>query len=614
MNCFKFLGVICIFCIAGMLYAGSVSDGDIVTGTVQESFISPQTEVVAVPLDFDVDAATAELKQARANGNTERVQELSNLLNAWWIQNADHSPTPMTHGSNPDPGPSYLEESHAPSSGPSLLWGTDVRIDPNNGVRDVKIASLSNGDLYAFSVWYDGSQYHTLVRRSLDNGATWSTYWDNAFSSTTTILYPNIITDNDTLILSYILDHPASNEMRTWAITCLPGASYNPIYYGSITGPFTAVDYTDLHICSDAPVYGTNEYLYATWVEKYYETGNDSTKVMTAVSYENDVSAWEIGPLKLDGTNGDNIYLDGTKTAFGSSTDMLWVVAWLHPNMYPTTYDRSIWGWYSDNYGSTWTGPTYITPYNNDLDEFDPAIAGSHTNTNWVVLATQVETLFVNDQDVNCWYSTDDGGAWTLEYWLSNSYENYLGDVWVDLNSTAFYGALRQDVSASVEYVRYKEGDITDPSSWGGSVAINDDASLNLSSAYGPSVNYNELGEAIIAWTSYEGSVYSIWFDTYSGVAVEEKPGDESAVGFINLAPNPSNGIAKLSYVVKTEGNVNISVFDAAGRTVSTLVNETKPAGDYTFTLKNQNLAAGIYFVRVQTPEGVNTKSMTIIR
>ncbi|MBA7556048.1 hypothetical protein ES705_48745 [subsurface metagenome] len=59
---------------------------------------------------------------------------------------------------------------------------------------------------------------------------------------------------------------------------------------------------------------------------------------------------------------------------------------------------------------------------------------------------------------------------------------------------------------------------------------------------------------------------------------------------------------------------MNISVFDAAGRSVSTLVNETKPAGDYTFTLKNQNLAAGIYFVRVQTPEGVNTKSMTIIR
>ncbi|MEE8597749.1 MAG: T9SS type A sorting domain-containing protein, partial [bacterium] len=63
-----------------------------------------------------------------------------------------------------------------------------------------------------------------------------------------------------------------------------------------------------------------------------------------------------------------------------------------------------------------------------------------------------------------------------------------------------------------------------------------------------------------------------------------------------------------------TEGNVNISVFDAAGRSVSTLVNETKPAGEYTFTLNNQNLAAGIYFVRVQTPDGLNTQTMTIIR
>lgn len=614
MNCFKFLGVICIFCIAGMLYAGSVYDGDIVTGTVQESYISPQTEVIEVPTGFDADAATAELKQARANGNTERGQELSNLLNAWWVQNADHSPTPMTHGSNSNAGLSYIEESRHQNSNPSLLWGTDVRIDPNNGVYGVKIASLSNGDLYAFSVWFDGSQYHTLVRRSLDNGETWSTYLDNAFASTTTILFPDIIADNDTLILSYILDHPASNEMRIWTIACLPGASYTPIYYGSPTGGFNPVDYTDLHLCTDAPIYGTGEYLYATWVEKYL-TGTDSTRVMTAVSFENDVSAWETGPLRLEGTNGDNIYFDGTKTAFGSGSDRLWTVAWLHPNAYPTTYDRSIWGWYSDNYGSTWSAVTYITPYDNNLDEFDPSIAGSHSNTNWVVLATQVETLFVNDQDVNCWYSTDDGAGWTLEPWVTNSYENYLGDVWVDLNSTAFYGVLRQDVSTSEEYVRYKEGNITDPSSWSGSVAVNDDASLNLSSAYGPSVNYNEqMDEAIIAWNSYEGNVYSIWFDTYSGVGIEENSGYEPAAGFINLAPNPSNGIAKLSYVVKTEGNVNISVFDATGRSVSTLVNETKPAGEYTVNMNNPNLAAGVYFMRIETPEGTAGKTMTIVR
>jgi len=613
MNCFKFLGVICIFCMAGMLYAGSVSDGDIVTGTVQESVVSSQTAVVAVPLDFDVDAATAELKQARANGNTERVQELSNLLNAWWIQNADHSPMPWTHGSNPDPGPSYLEESHSPNSGPSLLWGTDVRIDPNDGVYGVKIASLTNGDLYAFSVWYDGSQYHTLVRRSLDNGATWSTYWDNAFSSTTTILGPNIIVDNDTLILSYILDHPALNEMRTWAIACNPGASYAPIYYGSPSGFFNPVDYADFHICSDDPVYGTGEYLYAAWVEKYL-TGTDSTKVMTAVSWENDVSAWEVGPIELQSTSGDNIYFDGTKTAFGSATDRLWIVAWLHPYGYPTMYDRGIEGWYSDNYGSTWSAAVIITPYDNDRDEFDPAIAGSHSNTNWVILATECDTMFASDLDIVNWYSTDDGTNWIdSDLWMTNSYENYLPDVYVDLNSTAFYGVCRQDRTTE-EHVRYKSGNINDPSDWIGSVNIPDNPSLNLSGVYGASVNYNELGEAIIAWTSYEGNVYSIWFDTYSGVGIEENSGYEPAAGFINLAPNPSNGIAKLSYVVKTEGNVNISVFDAAGRSVSTLVNETKPAGEYTFTLNNQNLAAGIYFVRVQTPDGLNTQTMTIIR
>jgi hypothetical protein len=123
--------------------------------------------------------------------------------------------------------------------------------------------------------------------------------------------------------------------------------------------------------------------------------------------------------------------------------------------------------------------------------------------------------------------------------------------------------------------------------------------------------------------SSVFGIVYLCWSSPYSQAAyftrsdwtgIVENKTENTVSRFISLAPNPSRGIAKLSYIVKTEGDVRITLFDAAGRTVSTLVNEIKSAGKYTFTIDNENLAAGIYFVRVETPDGVNTKAMTVIR
>ncbi|MCX7996094.1 MAG: T9SS type A sorting domain-containing protein, partial [candidate division WOR-3 bacterium] len=78
--------------------------------------------------------------------------------------------------------------------------------------------------------------------------------------------------------------------------------------------------------------------------------------------------------------------------------------------------------------------------------------------------------------------------------------------------------------------------------------------------------------------------------------------------------PNPSGGDAKLSYTLKNAGNVRITLYEANGRLMDEIVNETKPAGTYTLNLNNQELPNGIYFVRVETPEGSATKTMTIVR
>jgi hypothetical protein len=148
-----------------------------------------------------------------------------------------------------------------------------------------------------------------------------------------------------------------------------------------------------------------------------------------------------------------------------------------------------------------------------------------------------------------------------------------------------------------------------DPTNWVNRGVHNDHS---MTGEFGGRVEYSsDCSGGYLVYRQY-GSA-NAWCDAYDFTGIAEDVGKLSG-NLFSLVPNPSKGNAKLSYIVKTKGNVNISVFDAAGRSVSTLVNETKPAGEYTFTLNNQNLAAGIYFIRVVTSECVTTKLMTIIR
>lgn len=614
MNSSRLFVVMCLIGVVGMLHAYDVTSGDIPTGAAYEATRTSLSRTVEIPSNFDVEAARVALKEARLRGDMAQAAELAFQIHTWWELNANSSLGPEEQGYNLHPGIERRDESHRTAGSSSPDWGTDVQISANDDIYPVKIASLSNGDLYAFGVWYDGSAYHGYIRRSVNDGQTWSTYWDGAFATTTRIFSPGILVDNDTLVYWYILDHPASNEMRTWVKVSLPGTVDNPIYYGSPTGAFNPLDYRDFHLTTDAPVWATSEYIYATWIESY-GTGPDSTRVMNAVSFENDVSTWELGPTRLRASSGAGIYYRGTRTAFGSGTDMLWIVAYLHPAAYPNTYDEAVRGWYSDDYGSTWnTDPVDLTPYTNHVDEYDPAIAGSHTNTNWICAVTQSDTVAGADRALRNVYSTDDGVNWT-ETGLIGAHDNFFPDVWVDLNSTAFYITSRQDRTTGDEYIRYMDKDINDPTTGPASININDDANTELSGVYGSAVSYNEsTGDPVIAWVSYEGLVYTIWFDSQGWTGIEENPGSVTRGGFVNLAPNPVKNIATISYIVQTEGRVTISLYDATGRLVNDLVNENKTTGTYSTTVESNDIAAGVYFVRVETPDGVGAKTMTIVR
>ena len=73
--------------------------------------------------------------------------------------------------------------------------------------------------------------------------------------------------------------------------------------------------------------------------------------------------------------------------------------------------------------------------------------------------------------------------------------------------------------------------------------------------------------------------------------------------------PNPSSGDTRLELTVPSAGAVDLSVFDASGRRVATLLHGDLPAGTRSVTWNGrhgdgQAVAAGLYFARLSTTRG----------
>jgi hypothetical protein len=58
---------------------------------------------------------------------------------------------------------------------------------------------------------------------------------------------------------------------------------------------------------------------------------------------------------------------------------------------------------------------------------------------------------------------------------------------------------------------------------------------------------------------------------------------------------------------------VTLSVFNALGQQVGTLVNDTQEAGYHEVRFDGRSLATGVYFYRLQTGDFIQTRKMLLL-
>ncbi|MER3525241.1 MAG: hypothetical protein C4326_14660 [Ignavibacteria bacterium] len=102
----------------------------------------------------------------------------------------------------------------------------------------------------------------------------------------------------------------------------------------------------------------------------------------------------------------------------------------------------------------------------------------------------------------------------------------------------------------------------------------------------------------------------------YTGGVLAVREGAEQPTSFQlhQNYPNPFNPTTHIRYSLLQSGEVTLKVFDLLGREVATLVNGSMPAGVYETTFDASMLSSGIYFYRLVSSAGVQTRKMMLTR
>jgi len=78
--------------------------------------------------------------------------------------------------------------------------------------------------------------------------------------------------------------------------------------------------------------------------------------------------------------------------------------------------------------------------------------------------------------------------------------------------------------------------------------------------------------------------------------------------------PNPFNPITKINYELPNTNYVDLSIYNALGQRVVTLVAKSQPAGRYSVDWDASGYASGVYYYRLKAEEYVGVKKMILLR
>ena len=115
---------------------------------------------------------------------------------------------------------------------------------------------------------------------------------------------------------------------------------------------------------------------------------------------------------------------------------------------------------------------------------------------------------------------------------------------------------------------------------------------------------------------THPANTMRIWGKFYPFVGIHENTGMKYHITNLKLQiyPNPVRKKCNVKYTLPKQTRVNISLFDVTGRLIKGIINEHQNAGFYHETFDMSNLAQGIYFIKLNTDNHLETKKIIFVK
>lgn len=263
----------------------------------------------------------------------------------------------------------------------------------------------------------------------------------------------------------------------------------------------------------------------------------------------------------------------------------------------------------STDYGANWLSSEQVS--NNSggapLQYTDIGYSHGSTQTGWI-FATFAWPA--GGHNIAYYYSTNSGVNWTYgSVILPAAGDENMSTVRCRKATGAITVAYNADPGDSTMFTWTTTGN---PTGFGNGVRINDYYATGIWPPTAGWINSGGSGFSAVIYSSHAMG-YRPYYDWFGNTGIAEGTEDIMLKG-LTLVPNPSNDVAQLAYTLNKTGSVKISLYDATGRLINSIVNETKQAGKHTINLNNRELANGIYLIKIETPDGNTTRTMTVVR
>jgi Secretion system C-terminal sorting domain len=103
---------------------------------------------------------------------------------------------------------------------------------------------------------------------------------------------------------------------------------------------------------------------------------------------------------------------------------------------------------------------------------------------------------------------------------------------------------------------------------------------------------------------------------TFSSVVPATSPVKDIAADFVHskLTPNPTFDKSTFHLTIKQGGYGDVGVYDFSGKRLSTVAQGHFTEGERQVDIPTNNLAAGVYFVRIAVEGAVRTEKLTVMK